>query len=119
MQSGGQWGRARSIMSKSNENFMGEKFGARQGGSSESGSSYDSSSSDDRNRNQPKKREIKSRIGVETPIGQRELEPDAFREAMDPDISSSNANRGSFSSQHLEEQDVDEEAITPGDRYKS
>ena len=119
MQSSGQLGRARSIMSKSNENFMGEKFGARQGGSSESGSSYDSSSSDDHNRNQPKKRVIKSRIGVETPIGQRELEPDAFRGAMDPDISSSNANRGSFSSQHLEEQDVDEEGITPGDRYNS
>ena len=54
---------------------------------------------------------------METPIGQRELEPDAFRGAMDPDISSSNANRGSFSSHHLEEQDVDGEGITPGDRY--
>ena len=56
LQSSGQLGRARSIMSKSNENFMGEKFGARQNGSSESGSSYDSSSSDDHNRNQSKKR---------------------------------------------------------------
>ena len=82
MRSGGQLGRARSIMSKSNENFMGGKYGAKQSGSSESGSSYDSSSSDDHNRNQPKKRVIKSRIGVETPIGQRELEPDAFRGAM-------------------------------------
>jgi len=32
LQSGGQLGRARSIMSKSNENFMGEKFGVNQGG---------------------------------------------------------------------------------------
>jgi len=117
LQSSGQLGRARSIMSKSNENFMGEKFGARQGGSSESGSSYDSSSSDDHNRNQSKKRVIKSRIGVETPIGQIELEPDAFRGAMNPDISSSSANRGNFSNQHLEEQDMDEEGITPGNRY--
>ena len=117
LQSSGQLGRARSIMSKSNENFMGEKFGARQNGSSESGSSYDSSSSDDHNRNQPMKRIIESRIGVETPINQRELEPDAFRGAMDPDILSLNANRGSFSNQHLEEQVVDGEGITPGDRY--
>ena len=50
-------------------------------------------------------------------MGQRELEPDAFRGAMNPDDSSSNANRGNFSTQHLEEQDVDGEGITPGDRY--
>ena len=62
---------------------MGGKYGAKQSGSSESGSSYDSSSSDDHNRNQSKKkRGNKSRIGVDTPIGQRELEPDAFRGAM-------------------------------------
>ena len=85
MQSSGQLGRARSTMSKSNENFMDEQFGARQNGSSESGSSYDSSSSDDHNRNQSKKRVTKSRIGLETPMGQRELEPDAFRGAMNPD----------------------------------
>jgi hypothetical protein len=117
LQSGGQLGRARSIMSKSNENFMGEKFGARQGGSSESGSSYDSSSSDDHNRNQTKKRGNKSRIGADTPIGQRELEPDAFRGAMNPESLSSSANRGNFANQQLEEQELEEEGITPGDRY--
>jgi hypothetical protein len=36
---------------------------------------------------------------------------------MNPDDSSSNANRGNFSTQHLEEQDVEGEGITPGDRY--
>jgi hypothetical protein len=37
---------------------------------------------------------------------------------MNPDISSSSANRGKYSSQQLEEQDVEESGITPGDRYK-
>ena len=54
---------------------------------------------------------------METPIDQRELEPDAFRGAMNPDISSSSANRGNFSNQQLEEQELEEEGITPGDRY--
>ena len=81
---------------------MGGKYGAKQSGSSESGSSYDSSSSDDHNRNQSKKRGNKLRIGADTPIGQRELEPDAFHGAMNPDISSSSANRGNFSNQQLE-----------------
>ena len=102
LQSSGQLGRARSTMIKSNESFMGEQFGARQNGSSDSGSSYDSTSSDDHNRNQSRKRVTKSRIGVETPMGQRELEPDAFRGAMNSDDSSLNANRGNFSTQHLE-----------------
>ena len=76
-----------------------------------------SSSSDDHNRNQSKKRVNKSRIGVDTPIGQRELEPDAFRGAMNPDILSSSANRGKFANQKLEEQELEEEGITPGNRY--
>ena len=80
---------------------MGGKYGAKQSGSSESGLSYDSSSSDDHNRNQSRKRGNKSRIGVDTPIGQKELEPDAFRGDMNPDISSSNANRENFSMQQL------------------
>jgi hypothetical protein len=97
---------------------MGEKYGANQSGSSESGLSYDSSSSDIHNkRHQSKKRRYKSSIEIYSSIGQNELEPDAFCGAMNPDIFSFSVNRGSFSSQHLEEQDVEEGGITPGDRY--
>ena len=117
LQSSGRLGPARSKISKSNENFMGANYGAKQNGSSESGLSYDSASSNYHNCNQSRKRGNKSRIGIDTPIGQKELEPAAFRGAMNPDISSSSANRGNFSIQQLEEQDVEGEGITPGDRY--
>ena len=81
---------------------MGGNNGAnQQSGSSESGSSYDSSSSNDQKRKSSKKKANKTRIGSDTPIGQIEFEPDAFRGAMNPDNSSSNANRGNISSQHL------------------
>ena len=70
LQSGGQLGRARSIMSNMNEIFMGGNKETNQSGSSDSGSSYDSSSSDDHNRN---KKASKPRTGIDTPIGQIEL----------------------------------------------
>ena len=95
---------------------MGGNNGANQSESSDSGSSYDSSSSDDYKRNKLKKKANKTRIGNDTPIGQIESEPDAFRGAMNPDNSSSNANRGNISGQHLEEQVVEDGGITPGNR---
>ena len=49
-------------------------------------SSYDSSSSDERKRYNSRKSVINVRNGNETPIGRIELEPDAFREAMNPEI---------------------------------
>ena len=94
-------------MSNMNEIFMGGNKQTNQSGSSVSESSYDSSSSDDHNRNKSKKKASKTRTGIDTPIGQIELEPDAFREAMNPeDIISSSANRGNISSQLLETQVV-------------
>ena len=54
------------------------------------------SSSDDHNRNKSKKKASKTRTGINTPIGQIELEPDAFRGAMNPENLSSNANRDIF-----------------------
>jgi hypothetical protein len=117
LQSSGRLGRARSKISKSNENFMGANYGAKQNGSSESGLSYDSSSSNYHNCNQSRKRGTKSRIGIDTPIGQIELGADAFHGAMNPDILSSSANRGNFSNQKHEEQDMEGEGITPGDCY--
>ena len=59
---------SRSTMSKSNDIYMGGKYGAKKSGSSESGSSYDSSLSDDHKRNQSKNRGFKPRIGIDTPI---------------------------------------------------
>jgi hypothetical protein len=56
---------------------MGGNYGANQSESSESGSSYDSSSSDDHKRIKSKKRGNKTRNGIDTPIDQIELEPDA------------------------------------------
>ena len=76
---------------------MGGNNGSIRSGSSESGSSYDSSSSDDHKRNKSKKKANKTRIGNDTPIGQIELEPDAFQRAMNPENLSSNANRGHIS----------------------
>ena len=96
---------------------MGGNKQTNQSGSSDSGSSYDSSSSDDHNRNKSKKKASKTRTGIDTPIGQIELEPDAFRGAMNPDNLSSNANRANNSSQPLEEQVVENGGITPGSRY--
>ena len=93
LQSSGQLGRARSIMSNLNEIFKGGTKENNQSGSSDSGSSYDSSSSDDHNRNKSKKKANKTRTGIDTPIDQIELKPDAFRGAMNPEILSSNANR--------------------------
>jgi hypothetical protein len=113
----GNWVELDLKMSKSNETFKGKKYGAKQSGSSESDSSYNSSSSDDHNRNHSKNRGNKSRIGIDTPIGQNEMEPAALRGTMYPDISSSSANRENFSSQQLEKQDVEEDGITSGDRY--
>ena len=111
-------GRARSaIIDNLNEIFKGRNNGANQSGSSDSGSSYDSSSSDDHKRNKLKKKANKTRTGNDTPIGQIELEPDAFRVAMYPDNSSSNADRRNISGQHLEEQVVEDGGITPGSRY--
>jgi hypothetical protein len=96
---------------------MGENNGANQSGSSESGSSYDSSSSDDHKRNKLKKKGNKTKTGIDTPIGEIELEPDEFRGAIFPGILFSNANRGNNSSQHLEEHHVENDRITPGNRY--
>ena len=117
LQSSGQLGRARSIMSNLNEIFKGGNKENNQSGSSDSGSSYDSSSSDDHNRNKSKKKANKTRTRIDTPIGQIELEPDAYRGAMIPENLSSNANRGHLSRQPLEEQVVDDGGITPGSRY--
>ena len=100
-----------------NEIFMGGNKETNQSGSSDSGSSYDSSSSNDHNRIKSKKKVNKTRTGIDTPIGQIELEPDAFRGAMNPENLSSNANRGHISSQPLEEQVMDDGGITPGSRY--
>ena len=96
---------------------MGGNKQTNQSGSSDSGSSYDSSSSDDHNRNKSKTKASKTITGIDTPIGQIELEPDAFRGAMNPDIVTSNANRANNSSQPLEEQVVDNGGITPSSRY--
>ena len=103
-------------MSNLNESFKGGNKENNQSGSSDSGSSYDSSSSDDHKRNKSKQKGNKTRIGSDTPIGQIELEPDAFRGAITPDNLSSNANRGNISGQHLEEQVVEDGGITPGNR---
>ena len=65
-------------MSNLNEIFMGGSKESNQSGSSDSGSCSDSSSSDDQNRNKSKKEASKTRTGIDTPIGQIELEPDAF-----------------------------------------
>ena len=104
-------------MSNMNEIFMGGNKETIQSGSSDSGSSYVSSSSDDHNRNKSKKKASKSRTRIDTPLGQIELEPDAFRGAMNPDIVQSNANRDNNSNQPLGEQVVDDGGITPGTRY--
>ena len=60
LQSGGQLGRARSIMSNLNEIFKGGNKENNQSGSSDSDSSYVSSSSDDHNRNKSKKKASKT-----------------------------------------------------------
>ena len=91
-------------MSNLNEIFMGGSKGSNQSGSSDSGSCSDSSSSDDQNRHKSKKKANKTRKGIDTPIGRNELEPDAFRGAMNPDIVQANANRDNNSDQHLGEQ---------------
>ena len=96
---------------------MGGSKESNQSGSSDSGSCSDSSSSDDQNRHKSKKKANKTRKGIDTPIGRIELEPDAFRGAMNPDIVQSNANRDNNSDQHLGEQVVDDGGITPGARY--
>ena len=119
LQSGGQLGEARSKMSNLNEIFMGGSKESNQSGSSDSGSCSDSSSSDDQNRHKSKKKANKTRKGIDTPLGRIELEPDAFRGAMNPDIVQSNANRDNNSDQHLGEQVVDDGGITPGARYNS
>ena len=80
-------------MSNINELFVGGNKANNQSGSSDTRSSYDSSSSDDHSRNKSKKKASKTRTGIDTPIGQIELEPVAFRGAMNPKNSSSNANR--------------------------
>ena len=117
LQSSGQLGHARSTMSNLNEILKGGNKETNQSGSSDSWLSYDSSSSDDHKTNKSKKKANKTRTGNDTPIGQIELEPDAFRGAMNPeDILSSSANRGNISSQPLEEQVVDNGGITPGSR---
>ena len=80
-------------------------------------SSYDSSSSDERKRYNSRKRVINVRNGNATPISQIELEPDAFRGAMNPEISATSVIRGNDSRQEPGYEDEEVGGISPGDRY--
>jgi hypothetical protein len=80
-------------------------------------SSYDSSSSDEIKRYNSRKSIINVRNENATPIGQVELEPDAFRRAVNPVILATSVIRGNISHQEPENQDEEVGGITPGDRY--
>ena len=80
-------------------------------------SSYDSSSSDERKRYNSRKRVINVRNGNATPIGQIELDPDAFRGVMNPENSVTSVIRGNNSRQEPGCEDEEVGGITPGDRY--
>ena len=122
LQSGDTLGRVRSNMNMQSEKILMGGNTSRDEDRSEtscSESSYDSSSSDERKRYNSRKSVINVRNGNETPIGRIELEPDAFREAMNPDNSATSVIRGNNSRQEPGNQDEEVGGITPGDRYDS